>query len=152
MYLIVKLLHVGSVVLFLGNIITGLFWHAHAVRTRNPVLISHAIGGIIRTDRLFTVPGVLAIIFTGVGLALLGGYPILRTRWIGWSLILFATSGLAFMAQVVPLQRRLLALAEPRSFQYETYVSVTRQWELWGTVALLTPLAAMALMILKPSL
>jgi len=79
MYLIVKLLHVGSVVLFLGNIITGLFWHAHAVRTRNPVLISHAIGGIIRTDRLFTVPGVLAIIFTGVGLALLGGYPIFRT-------------------------------------------------------------------------
>jgi uncharacterized membrane protein len=152
MYLVAKLFHVASVVIFLGNIITGLYWHAHAVRTRDPVLISHAMAGIIRSDRLFTVPGVVAIIVTGVGLALLGGYPLLHTGWILWSLILFSASGVAFMAQVVPLQRRLLRSAQPGAFQYESYLSLTRRWELWGAVALLTPLAAMALMVLKPSL
>ena len=150
MYLIVKLFHVASVMLFLGNIITGLYWHAHAVRTRDPVLIAHAIGGIIRSDRLFTMPGVAAILVTGVGLAQLGGYSLLRTQWILWSLILFSASGVVFMAQVAPLQRRLLSLAQPSSFRYEAYLSLTRKWELWGAVALVTPLAAMALMILKP--
>jgi len=29
-----RLFHVLSVVLFLGNLITGLFWAAHATRTR----------------------------------------------------------------------------------------------------------------------
>ena len=151
MYLFVKLLHVASVVLFLGNIITGLYWHAHALRTRDPVLIAHAMGGIIRSDRLFTVPGVAAILVTGIGLAQLGGYPLLRTGWILWALILFSISGLAFMALVGPLQRRLLSLAQPGAFQYEAYLSLTRKWELWGAVALVTPLAAMALMILKPT-
>jgi uncharacterized membrane protein len=152
MYLIVKLFHVASVVLFLGNIITGLYWHTHAVRTRDPMLIAHAMGGIIRSDRLFTIPGVAAILVTGVGLAQLGGYPLLRTGWILWSLILFSVSGVAFMAQVAPLQRRLLNLAQPSSFQYEAYLALTGKWELWGAVALVAPLAAMALMILKPSI
>ena len=33
MYLLIKLLHVIAVIAFLGNITTGLFWHAHAART-----------------------------------------------------------------------------------------------------------------------
>jgi uncharacterized membrane protein len=32
LYLALKALHVFAVVIFLGNIITGLFWHAHAAR------------------------------------------------------------------------------------------------------------------------
>ena len=150
MYVLVKLLHIFSVVIFLGNIITGLFWHSYALRTQEPKTIAHAIGGIIRSDRLFTVPGVVVIFGSGVWLAMLGGYPLLRTGWILWALILFAVSGIAFMAHVAPLQKRLLGLAEATPFQLEGYLSVTKRWELWGAVALLTPLAAMALMILKP--
>jgi uncharacterized membrane protein len=152
MYLVVKLSHIFSVVLFLGNIITGLFWHAHAARTRDPGLIAHAMGGIIRSDRMFTVPSVVVIIGSGVWLALLGGYPLLRTGWILWSLILFTISGVAFMVQVAPLQRRLLGLAQSTPFQLEGYVSLSRRWEVWGAIALVTPLVAMALMVLKPIL
>jgi uncharacterized membrane protein len=150
MYLIVKLLHITSVVIFLGNIITGLFWHAHALRTRDARLIAHVMGGIIRSDRWFTIPGVVVIIGTGVWLAILGGYPLLGTGWILWSLILFAVSGVAFMAQVAPLQKQLLGLAQTTPFQLEGYVSLTKRWEVWGAIALLTPLAAMVLMVLKP--
>ena len=59
MVLWLKLLHILGVVMFIGNITTGVFWHKHAERTRNPRLIAHAMEGVIRSDRLFTIPGVV---------------------------------------------------------------------------------------------
>jgi uncharacterized membrane protein len=152
MYFWLKLLHVASVTIFLGNIITGLFWHAHAARTRDQRLIAHAMDGIIRSDRLFTLPGVFLIIVTGVATAMVGGVPILGTSWVVWSLGLFALSGVAFMARVAPLQRELLAFArrDPAAFDFGAYQSLARKWEFWGAIALATPLGALALMVLKP--
>jgi len=156
MYLWMKLLHVLAVVMFIGNIVTGVFWHRHAARTRNPRLLAHTMDGVIRSDRLFTMPGVIVIIATGVLAALAGGLPLLRTGWILWTIVLFAISGLVFMAFVAPLQRRLLALAQAGSaqgnFDYGAYARLARRWEFWGAVALLTPAAGLALMVLKPVL
>ncbi len=155
MYLWLKLLHIAAVIAFLGNITTGLFWHAHAARTRDPRLLAHTIDGIIRSDRLFTIPGVVIIIAGGVAAAIVGGYPILRTGWILWSLVLFAVSGLVFVIRVAPLQVRLRALAQAGvaqgSFDWPGYQRLAHSWERWGAVALLTPVAALVLMVLKPS-
>jgi len=156
MYLFLKLLHIIAVIAFLGNITTGLFWHRHAARTRDPKLLAHTMDGIIRSDRLFTIPGVVVIIAAGIGAAIYGGYPILRTGWILWTLILFVVSGLIFMIRVVPLQRQLRALAEAAvqsgTFDYARYRALTVRWEIWGGLSLLTPLAGLVLMVLKPAL
>jgi len=156
MYLLFKLLHVTSVIAFLGNITTGLFWHAHAARTRDPKLLAHTMDGIIRSDRIFTVPGVIGIIVSGFAAAIHGNFPILHTSWILWTLILFSISGLIFMIRVVPLQRQLRALAEAGAksgaFEYARYHALAVQWEIWGAVALLTPVAGLVLMVLKPNL
>jgi uncharacterized membrane protein len=155
-YLGLKLLHVVAVVLFLGNITTGLFWKAHADRSRDPRLILLGLEGLIRSDRWFTIPGVVAITVFGFAAAIAGHYPILRTGWIFWSLVLFTLSGIAFMAQLVPLQRRLAQLArsgvEGGTFDWNAYHALSRRWEIWGAVALLAPFAALALMVLKPAL
>lgn len=154
MYLWLKLLHVAAVVVFLGNIITGLFWHTHAARTRDPRFLAHAVDGIIRSDRFFTIPGVVFIILTGVATAMIGGYSILGTPWILWSLVLFGVSGLVFGVRVAPLQVQLRAVAragaETGDFDWARYRRLTLLWELWGAVALLTPIAAFVLMVLKP--
>jgi len=158
MYLLMKLLHVVAVIAFLGNITTGLFWHILAARTRDPRLLAHTVDGIIKSDRLFTIPGVVVIISTGIAMAVAGGFPLLRTGWILWTLVLFGLSGLIFMAFVVPLQRQLLALAlaqagsGPGAFDYAGYHRVARRWEIWGGAALLTPAAGLVLMVLKPAL
>lgn len=156
MYLIMKLLHIFAVIAFLGNITTGLFWHIHAARTRDPRLLAHTMDGIIRSDRLFTIPGVVVIIASGVAAAMIGGLPLLRTGWILWTLVLFGISGLTFMAFLAPLQRRLLALAQAGSgkgiFDYAGYAAIARRWEIWGLIALLTPAAGLVLMVLKPAL
>ena len=154
MYLFIKLLHIIAVIAFLGNISTGLFWHAHAARTRDPKLLAHTMDGIIRSDRLFTTPGVIGIIVTGIVAAIYGNYPILGTGWILWTLILFSVSGLIFMTRVAPLQRQLRALAgtgvQSGSFEYAHYHALAVRWELWGAVALLTPVAGLIIMVLKP--
>lgn len=156
MYLLFKLLHLIAVIAFLGNIATGLFWHAHAARTRNPKILAHTMDGIIRSDRFFTLPGVLGIIVSGVAAALYGGLPILGTGWIAWTLVAFAVSGLLFAYRVAPLQRQLHALAtkgeQSVSFEYAQYRALAIRWEIWGTAALLTPFAGLALMVLKPGL
>jgi uncharacterized membrane protein len=155
MYLLIKLLHIAAVIAFIGNIATGLFWHTHAARTRDPKLLAHTMEGVIRSDRLFTVPGVVVIIVTGVAAAIYGNLPILRTGWILWTLIFFIVSGLIFMIRVTPLQRQLHALAvagvHSGSFEYAQYHALAVRWEIWGAAALLTPLAGLALMVLKPS-
>jgi uncharacterized membrane protein len=155
MYLWLKLIHILAVVLFLGNIITGVFWHRHAARTRDPKILAHTADGLTKSDRLFTIPGVLLIVLAGVAAAMQGNFPILRTPWILWTLILFSISGFAFMARVAPLQRKLHTLADAGTkggaFDYAAYHRVANQWEFWGAIATLAPLVGLALMVLKPT-
>jgi uncharacterized membrane protein len=156
MYLWLKVLHVLAVVMFVGNITTGLFWHSHALRTRDPRLIAHVMDGVIRSDSVFTVPSVLVILATGILAAIQGGFPILGTSWILWTLVLFVLSGAIFMARLGPLQRRLRTLAESGAasgtFDLEAYRRMSAQWYLWGAIATLAPIAGIGLMVLKPAL
>lgn len=75
------------------------------------------------------------IVITGVVTAIQGHFPLPRTGWILWTLVLFTISGLAFMFSVVPLQRQLRDLAQAGeqsgTFEYAQY-------------------HALALMVLKP--
>jgi uncharacterized membrane protein len=154
MYLGLKLIHLLAVVLFLGNITTGIFWKANADRTRDPKVIGNMLEGIIQADRLFTMPPILFILIGGIGAAIEGHLPILGTGWIFWSIVLFTLSGVAFMAQVVPLQRKMLALVRQSggSLDWASYRALSHRWEIWGVVALATPALAAVLMVMKPAL
>ena len=156
MYLWLKLIHILAVVMFIGNIVTGVFWHKHAERTRNPRLLAHTMEGVIRSDRLFTIPGVVVILASGIFAAVKAGFPLLGTGWILWTLVMFAISGLVFMIRLGPLQRRMQvhaqAGASSGSFDYDAYHRMAKQWDFWGAVATLAPLIGLGLMVLKPAL
>jgi hypothetical protein len=68
--------------IFLGNIITGLFWMHIAIKTKDLKIIAFAMKGIIKADRYFTLPGVVVITAGGFLAAIHGHFPILRTGWI----------------------------------------------------------------------
>ena len=156
LYLAFKVLHILAVVMFLGNITTGIFWKEHADRTKDPRIIAHAMAGIIAADRWFTIPGVLIIVLAGISTAIAGHLPLLRTGWIFWSLVLFTLSGVAFMGWLAPIQRRMLRLMEAGAASgqpdWNAYRRLSGGWAFWGAVALLLPLAAMVLMVLKPAI
>lgn len=151
MYQTLKFIHVFAVILFLGNIITGLFWKMHADGTRDRAIIAHTLRGLIRADRWFTVPGVVVITAAGILAAIQAGLPLLRTGWILWSIIAFSLSGIAFAWKVGPLQKRLLTLTTSNApLDWPAYRALSLQWELWGLFATLTPAVAVGLMVWKP--
>jgi uncharacterized membrane protein len=154
MYIALKILHVTAVVIFLGNLVTGILWKIHGDQTEDPVIIRHTVAGLIRADRWFTIPGVVLILISGFGAAIVGGLPLMRTQWILAGIILFTISGIAYMGRVVPLQQRMLQVArsgvESGQLDWEKYRALSRSWNVWETIALLTPVLAMMLMIAKP--
>ena len=154
-YLVWKTIHVASVVIFLGNIATGLFWASHALTSRDLGNIAATFEGISKSDRWFTVPGVIGILASGVAAAVKGHLPILGTSWILWSVVLFSISGIVFGVWLAPLQQRLIAIAraaDDSEAGWNTFNQAYRKWETWGLVALLAPAAALVIMVLKPEL
>jgi len=83
------------------------------------------------------------------------GYPILGTGWILWSIILLTISGIAF-GWVAQAQRLLSAVAhqgiDSGSMSRELYDKFSGVWNFAGMIALIAPLIAMVLMIVKPAL
>jgi uncharacterized membrane protein len=154
MYDWLKLVHVLAVIMFIGNIVTGVFWHKHALRTQNAQLIAHTVDGIIRSDRLFTMPGVTLILVSGISAAVSVGFPVLRTGWIVWTIVMFAVSGLVFMLRLAPLQRAMLAMAQSGAkggnFDFAAYHRLSSTWDFWGALATVTPIIGVGLMVLKP--
>lgn len=154
-YLAFKLLHVLAVVVFLGNIIVGPFWKAFADRTRDPRIMAHTLAGIIRADRLFTIPAIIVLIIGGFGAAGIGHLSILGTGWILWGLGLFILSGICF-GPISRAQREALALAQAGSqsgqLDWASYERISARWNLFGTIATIAPIFAVAIMVLKPAL
>ena len=151
-YSYLKLIHLVAVMIFLGNIITGLFWMHIAVKTKDLKIITFTMKGIIKADRYFTIPGVIVITVGGFLAAIYGHFPILRTGWIFWSIIMFSISGLAFAFKVAPLQKRIYHLTFKgiaTDFDWENFGKVYLEWDIWGLIALLSPLAAFVMMTLK---
>ncbi|MDO8550014.1 MAG: DUF2269 family protein [Ignavibacteria bacterium] len=152
-YLYLKLIHVLFVILFLGNITVGVFWKVFAQKTKDPDKIAFAFKGIIKADKYFTMPGVIGITLFGIGGAIHGGFPILGTGWILWSIILFSISGISFMAKLAPLQKQIAALASDKEkFNWDEYHKLAKQWDFWGFIALAAPFIAVILMVLKPNI
>jgi uncharacterized membrane protein len=155
MYLALKALHIFAVILFLGNTITGAFWKAHGDKSGDPRIMAHTLDGIIRSDRFFTIPGVIMILVFGFGAAGIARYPILGTAWIWMSLILFGISGAAYMRGVVPVQIKLRNLARDGAttgtFDKAEYKRLSGRYQFWGSVGIVTPLIALILMVSKPT-
>lgn len=147
-YALYKLLHLAAVILFLGNATLGLFWVAHAERTRDPALVAHAMRGIIRADRWFTVPGVVLIVAAGIAAASSGGLKLLAVGWIAGSIGMFSLSGLVFAFALAPLQGRIVATAS-NTPDFAALAGMLRRWHAIGWLAVLPLWLAVAMMVLK---
>lgn len=150
-YLIWKLLHVIAAIIFIGNITIAPFWKAAADRSKDRLRIADTMKNIIRADRFFTMPSVTVLIVFGFGAQMTFGYPI-ETPWILWGLIMVVVSGVVFMTKVVPLQKKMYSLAsDENKFNWEEYRKLSKEWNIWGSIATIAPYIALVLMVLKPS-
>jgi uncharacterized membrane protein len=150
-YPLLKLLHLAGVIIFLGNIIAGHFWIHLAMKSRDFNIVKHTIAGVMRSDRIFTIPAVTVIVVAGVLAAFYGNIPVLRTGWILWSIALFSCSGVIFSTRLSVVLRKMLDLTSHhnREQEWNSMEYLYKQWKMWALVAIVLPFAALVMMVLK---
>lgn len=152
-YLTLKTLHVLGVVLFVGNIVVTALWKAVADRSRKPSVIAFGTRLVLLTDAVFTLPGVILILLTG--LAMSGGHAaIAATPWLAWGFGLFIASGLLWLLVLVPVQfgqARLALQSAAAAEMPPRYWQLARIWMVAGTIATVLPLVNIYLMVGKPA-
>ena len=146
----VKVLHVLSACLFLGNVIVSGTWAFLAERTRNFEVISFSNRLVLITDVMFTLTGALLVVYTGSLMShRYGAAPAASQAWISWSYMLFGLSGLIWALVLVPIQLRQRILLKRHQAITPEYLKLSRIWQISGAVATIVPLPIVYLMIVK---
>ena len=150
-----KLLHILGATLFLGNIIVTAVWLVLAEQTRNPATLHFAAKAVNWADVFFTAPGILLLLANGQIMANVawGG---IRASWLVVALGLFILSGIVWAGFLLRFQHRLIQLsAQPARSQAPlppTFFRVLHAWYIAGTLATVSPLVSLVLMVVKPEL
>lgn len=146
----VKVLHVLSACLFLGNVVVSGTWAFLAERTRNFEVISFSNRLVLITDVMFTLTGALLVVYTGSLMShRYEGVPAASQAWITWSYMLFGLSGLIWALVLVPIQLRQRVLLKRTHAITPEYLKLSRIWQISGALATVIPLPIVYLMIIK---
>ncbi len=145
------LMHIFGAILFMGNILVTAVWISLARRSRNTEALRMGARGIMLTDAIFTLPGVILLLLNGGIL----GTPYFKAHatWLFVSIALFVVSGILWGAVLIPIQRRLYTLmkATPGGASLPGEAdTLLRKWFRVGGIAVLLPLVTLVLMVIKP--
>ncbi len=149
-----KFIHVMGVVMLLGNVTATAIWKLFADRTGDPKIVSFAQRLITLTDWSLTFWGVVLTIWGGYAAAAIGGLYLFSDRWLVIGQLLFVLSGALWLGILVPLQLRMARMS--RQFENgapipPAYVAASRTWFIVGIISTVPLLAAVWVMIAKPS-
>ncbi|MCU6710488.1 DUF2269 domain-containing protein [Paenibacillus sp. J5C_2022] len=145
-------LHLVGVLFMVGNVITAAFWKIRADLTGKPSIIHHTVRNVMIADYAFTIPGLVLIITSGAVMAGNNGVSLLGFNWLTLSLILFAMTGLIWLAIFIPLQNRMIRHSHEcmKTGAITTeYRLASRQWAIYGVAATLLPIVILYLMVMK---
>lgn len=146
-------LHVFGAVLFLGNIIVTAFWKVFAASQDDVLSVYSASKKVLIADFIFTLPGILLLLASGIIIAIQQEYTMNEFNWVTVSLGLFALTGLLWIAILLPLQLKMVRYSKQSVSQgviSQPYRQVYRYWTIVGSVATLIPIFILYLMTVKP--
>lgn len=151
---ILLLIHVFSAVVFVGNIITAAYWKVRADGSGNLETIYLTARGLLRADYMFTLPGMAGLLATGIAMVGVTDWDRFQEPWLAISFILLILTAIIWAALLLPLQRRMVRLAQQGAASGTldpAYRQASRRWAMFGGVATLLPVVILALMVLKPA-
>lgn len=142
------LAHIVGAVLFLGNVVVGALLLAMSDARGDVAALPFVSTFIGWADALFTGPGVVLLFASGLALAVpMGGWQ--HAAWTFWAMVSLLASGALWVLVLVPLQQRMITRAESRDLL--GWRRLARVYTAPGVASLLLLVAALVLMVLKPS-
>lgn len=146
-------IHVLGVVMFLGNVITAAFWKIRAELSGDIPHLHKVTKNVMLADYIFTLPGIILIVLTGIIMALQRGYALTEVSWLTVSIGLFAVTGLLWLCILIPCQLRMIresALSMNGNPLTPEYRKASKRWDAVGIIASLLPILTLFLMMVKP--
>jgi uncharacterized membrane protein len=145
--------HLLSAVVFVGNTITAAYWKVRADRSGNLEAIALTAQGLLRADYIFTLPGIVGLVITGIWMVGITGWGRFQEPWLSLSFILLIVTSIIWGAILLPLQRRMVRLAQlgaASGTPDPAYRQAGKRWAIFGGIATLLPVVILFLMVLKP--
>lgn len=147
-----KALHVSMAAVFLGGGSLIAWWKLRADRSGDPRIVAWALSEVVLADWVFTLPGALLLLASGLTLAAVSEFPILETEWLVAGLVDYMLAGMLWLPAVrLQLRMRDLARAAAQAGTSlpEEYHQATRRWVALGLPAFLVSVHAVWVMCAK---
>jgi uncharacterized membrane protein len=152
MFELLKSLHVLGVVVLLGNLLMAPFWRQRLALLGSPQARAAANRSVRRADLLFTLPGWVITLATGIGLSIETGW---RGGWLHMSLLLFLVWLVLWHVFTLRARKAMLARADEAVASGQTASALDqheRQWARWSYLSALIVILILILMVAKPTL
>ena len=134
-------LHILAAVIFMGNIITAAFWKVRADRSGSLESIAGTSRAVLLADYIFTGPGIVGLLVTGILMVGITGWDRFQEMWLGISLALLILTGIIWAGALIPLQLRMVRLSREGLASGSldpAYRRTSRLWSMFGDVATLS--------------
>lgn len=148
------LMHITGAIVFMGNVVVTAVWMSMARRSGEPANVRFAARGVLVADIYLTTPGVVLLFVNGLILSF-AWFETGGASWLHVSMGLFVLSGVAWLALLVPIQRKLARLAAegaPGDDLPAGFHGALKAWFRWSGILTLLPLGILVLMVVKPGL
>lgn len=151
---LMRLLHLLAVVVLLGNLLMAPFWRRRLAILGGPQARAAANRSVRVADFMFTLPGWLVVLATGIVLSVQRQW---RGGWIHLSLVLFLGWIVLWHVMVMRARNAMIAQAEEVAASpqvpAERATELTeqeRQWQLWSYVSAALLVLILIVMVTQP--
>ncbi len=145
--LALKIFHTIAAILWLGNFAVTGVWSGRAFASRDRLLRAFATREILFTDVVFVLLGAIAVVGSGMALAGMENVPVWSTLWTRDAILTVATSGIVWVAVLLPLEFRM------REQALRANDALDRTFAMWSVVGIAVTIALFSvvfLMVAKP--
>ncbi|HEX8217698.1 MAG TPA: DUF2269 family protein [Chloroflexia bacterium] len=146
-YLILKWLHILLAIAAIGTNLTYSVWLVRA--SKKPEVLPFTLRGVKILDDWIANPSYALLLVTGIGLVLIGAWP-LTTTWILISLVLYVLAVVLGLLVYTPTLRQQIKLVDAGKHDSEEYAALDRRGRVLGIVLAVLVVAIVFLMVVKP--
>src|SRR5215510_5905172 len=136
MYSLMKIVHVLAVVVLLGNLLMAPFWRKRLAAVGGVQARAAANRSIRVADLVFTLPGWVVILVTGIVLSTNRGWKV--GVWLHISILLFLGGLVLWHVLVLRARKAMITQAEEAAGGGQAPVELAqheRQWQQWSYLA-----------------
>ncbi|WP_425388450.1 DUF2269 family protein [Bacillus solimangrovi] len=115
-------------------------------------LIHNTVKNVMLADFIFTFPGLILIIFTGINMVIQAGYSLSSFNWLTLSLMLYVFIGVLWLGILIPLQYRMIRYSNPSIGDgsiNQSYKKASNYWAIFGMITTIIPVLIFYFMITK---